>query len=283
MLPTTTQMVQKMKPFTYLKEAVLPDIEAALGATHGSTLQEKGDSSIDSTTGALFRSADSSQDPVTRGQIWIQLSRLPSSENVRRETLRFLQEKFPIAARSITDVVADAWLDGVRMLVKRTQRQSAVSQFHRRRFQALAGSDLATIEQDLTSWSAFLHHDNPDRRCAAILQMASVRSRDDQCANRLMRIVRQDPDIKVLITATGALVKCCTDGSRPIVLTFLAGLVANASMPNFVREVAYDGLFKLDQKPVEEWPVMRQSLGDFVFPNDVDWQYVGSFATRASQ
>lgn len=57
-------------------------------------------------------------------------------------------------------------------------------------------------------------------------------------------------------------------------LELLLTLVASPEESLNVRATAYQAIYRATGKPVEEWPDVLEVVADFVFPRDVDWEFL---------
>jgi hypothetical protein len=84
----------------------------------------------------------------------------------------------------------------------------------------------------------------------------------------------RDPEIGVRATALGGYIVVNERERDPGALRFLAQLVQDESLPMDFRDVAYQGLYQVGGRHVNDWPIVRACPGRFTFPADVDWFFV---------
>lgn len=269
----------RMKPFKYLTDIVAADVIGLRDQIHCPATQNDARTEASIAISDLFQLAFSAKDQATRGRSWIKLSQMQRGQALAQATREFLISTLKLDVESATPVVIESWLDALRMIVSKSQKNENVTpQIRNNLYDKQAGLDREAIELNSTSYIPFLDHANPYRRCAAIFRMISVGVIDDAKLCRLMQILEKDDDANVQITAASALIECCTDNLRSEVLRILARQVANESIPLSVRDIAYGGIFQLAGEPVSTWPITRSCQGCFQFPNDIDWLVVKKYS-----
>jgi len=270
-----------MKPFKYLTEIVAADVSAIGAQQCNEPMQSDNSAQTSNTIFELFQTAFGANEQAKRGRSWIQLAQIQHGPLLTQETKHFLISILQVDTASVTHTVIEAWLDALRMIVVRSRRNDGTtSLLLEKHYEGLAGTDRDELERDPRSYLSFLNHSNPDRRCAAIIQMVSSGKIGPEQLNHLMRMLKQDDDASVQITATRKLIECCTESFRTDVLAILATVVANESLQLTVRDIAYEGLFELSGAPAWEWPITRSSQGLFVFPDDIDWTLVRTYSRQ---
>jgi hypothetical protein len=57
-------------------------------------------------------------------------------------------------------------------------------------------------------------------------------------------------------------------------LRLLSHVVIDESNQQELRDIAYQAIFQIDDRPVADWPITNAAFGRFVFPDDIDWEFL---------
>jgi hypothetical protein len=287
----TVSMLETTAPFRFLKERVWPDLEAwapprVRGASHGSAVcQPIWEPRLlvpSLCEGELEDALDGAFDASTaahRGLAWVRITGWVDSSPDSRIKLTSslsnrLGSRFPILHGHADSALVDAWLNSLEALVRRRLREHNLNYFRKERFSNLAGQEAAVLRGDMARAHGSLSDPDANKREAAILALHQSASPKEPLIARFRDLVTRDPDLSVRITALSSCIKICTRTKDAAILNMLAAIVADKSLPDMLRDVAYQGLFQVCDAPVAEWPVTRWAAGRFRFPDDIDWEFV---------
>lgn len=130
--------------------------------------------------------------------------------------------------------------------------------------------DAATIER-------YCKSGDPLVRTAAICIASQHWGAPLRFAPIFEKIGLEDAEPIVRAVALGSLGHAYTHTDDARVGALLAHVVRDRLEPAHVRYRAYAALFDLRGVPSLQWPCLEPPLGDFRFPDDVDWPFVESF------
>lgn len=110
-------------------------------------------------------------------------------------------------------------------------------------------------------------------RLAAISILRTVWKTDDQLAAICKKMAFDDPHLQVRATALFTLACCYRGTNESRIGQLLRRIACDTSIPNNLRQAAYQGLFQLRGIPGSAIPMP----GKYQFPSEVDWSFVDSF------
>ena len=146
--------------------------------------------------------------------------------------------------------------------------------------QKLAGSFLPVMLESRASAESFLHHSDPQLRCAAIFIIRRRWGATAELAQACEDMLFSDPSLKVQLQAVAALDGCYFGTDDPRIEATLAKLVCDDSQPDDLRRSAYVALFNISGMPVDA--VLRAASPALRLPQDVDWAFVKGFCRGSS-
>ncbi len=283
-------MKGQLKPFQFLKERVQVDIQVwhdlhqELFSSGGANGVEVPMAGLDvsgmtlESIEAVFTEALDHVKAATRGQAWGQIFQMTKSaelrDNVTRVAQRMIVERFQIVPSSVLEQVVEIWLNGIGQLISELVDRTRWETHHRQHLVRLAGSDLSAMESSTEGAMRFLDHPDPDRRIAAITIVEKSGKNRKTLIPLLVEKVVADPDLGVKVTALRVYINYNQKVRDAEVSQFLASIVRDVSAPIPLRDSAYGGLYKTNDRPALESPIVRFAQGRFTFPQDVDWDFV---------
>ncbi len=145
-----------------------------------------------------------------------------------------------------------------------------------RMWRELAGAQTDEMLASPEKAEKYLRHPSWKLRLAAISILRMVWEPNERLATECEKIAFDDPHVQVRETALFTLA-CCFEGTNNARIgALLAQIVSDSGSPEGVRKSAYEGLFRLRGLPVSATPLP----GKYRFPEDVDWEFVKSFAVE---
>jgi hypothetical protein len=175
--------------------------------------------------------------------------------------------------RSLKEAIAGAKAD-----VEFSRNLSAT--FKTDRLEALrkiAGPIVETMLQSRSAAEGGLGESSPKVRLAALSILADYWLDRADIAKTCQLTADNDQDSEVVALALGLLCECFEKTNDRRTCALLARLVRDETRPTSVRSAAYNALFEISGQPVDRWPTTNKYLGNWQFPNDVDWKFVDSF------
>ena len=262
---------QGSKPFAYLRSQVKHDLEIS---THIAT--EIPDCSIEDLCRMALEFSSVKQRQMALWYLAEGSFDTDQIARITRELMHLLSRRFEIGNEEIAQLVAEQWFASLRCLAEslryEVQRRKANDQY----LKALAGPELERMQLNPERAEQLLDHSDPKLRRAAI-SILSDTSDVRRLLPKFLSLLARDQEPGVQMTLIRAIVACCSKSGNPAVSKVIAQIVASDALPIQVRDVAYQALFQINDAPVYSWPEVKRSLGDFQFPDDIDWRFVDTF------
>jgi hypothetical protein len=124
-----------------------------------------------------------------------------------------------------------------------------------------------------------LHDPSWKIRLAAISILRMVWKAYEELAAICEKMAFDDTHLQVRGTALFTLACCYRGTNDPRISQLLRGIVCDTSIPNNLRQSAYEGLFQLRGVPSSAIPMP----GKYPFPAEIDWAFVDSFMDERSE
>ncbi len=139
-------------------------------------------------------------------------------------------------------------------------------------WQKAAGSHALRMAESREVTESYLHHPEPEVRCAAIMALGHHWGPDQQFPQICERLVFEDSNAKVRSLALSCLAGCYVQTDDTRIGDLIAQLVLNESEPHTIRLAAYHALLMIRGMPIE---ALSEAMSThFRFPEDVDWAFV---------
>lgn len=128
---------------------------------------------------------------------------------------------------------------------------------------------------------ALLDSADPRTRAGAIELLTQYGSNDLEHLPLWIKLFSTDSDTRVRSAALSAIIWNARKTRDSEASAMLAEIALDGSCEQELREKAYNGVFMVQDVPLEEMPIIRQLNRRFVFPRDADWAFMRGFLKKA--
>jgi hypothetical protein len=186
-----------------------------------------------------------------------------------------LSQSFGIHS-SVIGQVSQAWLETLRTLMLEMMVGSQKKRTIEAWMRELAGTNLPKMMSDRSFAESLLQSTDVNTRKAALLVLSDHWGATKALTTQFRTISETDPEIGARILAIRKLATANKKSRDKAIAVMLGRVVQDSTLPNELREIAYEALFEVVDAPVDTWPEMRRLASSFSFPSDVDWQWIDS-------
>jgi hypothetical protein len=219
--------------------------------------------------------------PLVRGAALHALM-VSSNQETRTNVIEALSEdlasSFSIPGPPLSLRVAELWLDALEDMYVSVGQENARVECEDKLI-AKYGGALAASFRDPSVAIAHLDSPYPEFQIAALIALDRIRNKPDYLVKKCEAILEETSHPELCVCATRTLTTVYKGTKNPRISARLARLVKDVSVPTLVRDVAYQSLFQINDLPVNQWPEVRRTIGNFTFPDDVDWLLIDRFMT----
>ncbi len=189
----------------------------------------------------------------------------------------FLVRRFGIVDPEVFgQPLARVWLESLAYESDRHEREARRLAHRETRLQNLAGANIDRMRRDTRFTLDLLDSEDPNLRTAALTLLRET-ERSAEFRDKCEQLCAHDSDLRVRIGALSCLIACYTKTRNERILGNMARLVLDNTCSQYLREIAYQGIFQVNDAPPATWPEVRAAQGLFRFPDDVDWEFVAQF------
>jgi len=139
----------------------------------------------------------------------------------------------------------------------------------------LAGNIGLSMLRDKELAVAGLTNANANVRRAAVLVTGEIWCANIDSGAMFLDIFENDSDDAVRMSALTIVSRLFFETKDSTALRTLAQCVSNIRDNAHLRKAAYSFLYSIDGASIDTWPLLREG---FVFPDDVNWEWVESYA-----
>ncbi len=187
-----------------------------------------------------------------------------------------MSEQFQIEVGAIDTRLSGLWLRSVDLLTTARDTLSATKAMHEQLLEKNSRGLLTKMRADRAFAKSQLDNSDPSVRATAIGVLTSNYDPTPEILALCEQWSMNEHDVGVRIACVGALNRFFRKSSDPRIARIFAQLVRDDSSHVNLRKAAYEALFYLLNRPQEEWPMMREAIGQFSYPDDIDWAFVDS-------
>ncbi|QDT97674.1 hypothetical protein [Gimesia aquarii] len=188
-----------------------------------------------------------------------------------------LKRRFSISEVMIPKMLAKLWMESLFDICNDLKYKRYKENFKNRKLEFLADEYLDEMTQSRQASLDQLHGNDPNLRRAAIMLLSEYWNPTEEFFEDCHTIALTDIDSEVRCIAVGCLNNHFKKTKNKRVLQTLAQIVSDVSQPNNLRDISYQKMFQVNDMPVLEWPVTRHAMGNYHFPDDIDWSFVNNF------
>lgn len=210
------------------------------------------------------------------------------AEGVEQSVARVILDRFSLREEELDVAISAAWLDALAEVCQSaasSNDESGIAAEYAdkttKTLEHLLGTEMDEVSSSRAATRRALSSSNNRFRRAALILLSWKWGLNEEDAQRCVRMVVTDPAADVRSEAIGCLVAYYEASKNLGIQQILARIVRDGTCSMEMRDQAYQGLHRVQDTPIEEWPEARRALGEFQFPDDVDWRFVDSFLTSS--
>ncbi|MEQ1905303.1 MAG: hypothetical protein ABL888_14030 [Pirellulaceae bacterium] len=212
---------------------------------------------------ALYDTLFANDDDVLRGLVLIAAA--DSNDNnphVFAIFQKILTRRFSLTKQSSPELLTKTWLAALKDARQKLLCEPK-SLETREDFDERPEADISSLDSlDLNKLMAVLG------------SVSKAKKRTLGYSQKLFEMLSNSRDENKTILLISELEKITEATNRDELRQIVAKIVSDLSNSERLREAAYHALYRICDCPVQVWPLYRQVLGEFCFPNDIDWAFV---------